>query len=149
MSSPAAPAPVSGIAPQRPPSTSLPPLSQPFAPPLPSETTGRSRTPRTTAATSPWARIAPASAAIPASSPASAALPSTSSRPTAEAHSPRTASALLSVASITSSTSSASHSVEQPWQHIADTGYLSAGQLVQAQRDFGLDLVGPVRVDAR
>jgi transposase len=36
-----------------------------------------------------------------------------------------------------------------PAQHIADTGYLSAGQLVQAQRDFGLDLVGPVRVDAR
>jgi len=36
-----------------------------------------------------------------------------------------------------------------PAQHIVDTGYLSAGQLVQAQRDFGLDLVGPARVDAR
>jgi transposase len=34
-----------------------------------------------------------------------------------------------------------------PAQHIVDTGYLSAGQLVQAQRDFGLDLVGPARVD--
>src|SRR4051812_4973646 len=114
MSSPAAPAPVSGIAPPRPPPPSPPPLPQPFAPPPPSETTGRSRTPRTTAATSPWARIAPAFAATPASSPASAASPSTSSRPTAEAHSPRTASALPSVASITSSTFSASHSVEQP-----------------------------------
>ena len=37
----------------------------------------------------------------------------------------------------------------RPAQHIVDTGYLSAGQLVQAQRDFGLDLVGPVRIDAR
>src|SRR4051794_25209623 len=35
-----------------------------------------------------------------------------------------------------------------PVQHIVDTGYLSAGQLVQAQRDFGLDLVGPARVDS-
>jgi transposase len=34
-----------------------------------------------------------------------------------------------------------------PAQHIVDTGYLSARQLVQAQRDFGLDLVGPARVD--
>src|SRR3982751_1397335 len=114
MSSPAAPAPVSGGRRQRPPATSPLARSQPFAPPPPSETTGGSRTPRTTAATSPWARIAPAFAATPAASPASAASPSTSSRPTAEAHSPKTASALPSVASITSSTFSASHSVEQP-----------------------------------
>src|SRR3954452_9440562 len=114
MSSPAAPAPVSGIAPPRPPSTSPPPLSQPFVPPPPSETIGRSRTPRTTAATSPWARIALAFAAIRASSPGSAALPSTSSRPTAEAHFRRTASAPPSVASITSLASSTFHSVEQP-----------------------------------
>jgi transposase len=36
-----------------------------------------------------------------------------------------------------------------PAQHILDTGYLSAGLLVQTQRDFGIDLVGPVRVDCR
>jgi transposase len=36
-----------------------------------------------------------------------------------------------------------------PAQHIVDTGYLSAGLLVQAQRDFGLDLVGPARADSR
>src|SRR3954449_2713903 len=103
-----------GIAPPRPPSTSPPPRSPPFAPHPPFETTGGSRTPRITAATSLWARIAPASASTPASSPGSAASPSTSSRPTAEAHSPRTASALPSVASITSSTFSASDSIEQP-----------------------------------
>jgi hypothetical protein len=34
-----------------------------------------------------------------------------------------------------------------PAQHIVDTGYLSARQRVQAQRDFGLDLVGPARID--
>lgn len=36
-----------------------------------------------------------------------------------------------------------------PAQHIVDTGYLSAGLLVQAQRDFGIDLVGPARADSR
>jgi len=36
-----------------------------------------------------------------------------------------------------------------PAQHIVDTGYLSAGLLVQTQRDFGIDLVGPVRADLR
>jgi transposase len=36
-----------------------------------------------------------------------------------------------------------------PVQHIVDTGYLSAGLLVQTQRDFGIDLLGPARVDPR
>jgi transposase len=36
-----------------------------------------------------------------------------------------------------------------PAQHIVDTGYLSAGLLVQTQRDFGIDLVGPARADFR
>jgi transposase len=36
-----------------------------------------------------------------------------------------------------------------PAQHIVDTGYLSAGLLVQTQRDFGIDLVGPARADYR
>jgi len=36
-----------------------------------------------------------------------------------------------------------------PAQHIVDTGYLSAGLLVQTQRDFGIDLLGPARVDPR
>jgi transposase len=35
-----------------------------------------------------------------------------------------------------------------PAQHIVDTGYLSAGQRLQAQHDFGLDLVGPGRIDS-
>ena len=35
-----------------------------------------------------------------------------------------------------------------PAQHIVDTGYLSAGQRVQAQRDFRLDLIGPARIDS-
>src|SRR5215204_2275038 len=113
-SSPAAPAPASGAAPPRPPSTSPAPPSPPPALPSPSEITGRSRTPPTTAVTSPWARIARASASTPASSQGSAASPSTSSSPTAEAHSPRTASAPPSAASIASSTSSAFQSVEQP-----------------------------------
>jgi transposase len=36
-----------------------------------------------------------------------------------------------------------------PAQHIVDTGYLSARLLVQSQRDFGIDLVGPARADYR
>ena len=36
-----------------------------------------------------------------------------------------------------------------PTQHIVDTGYLSAGLLVETQRDFGIDLVGPARADFR
>ena len=36
-----------------------------------------------------------------------------------------------------------------PAQHIVDTGYVSAGLLVQTQRQFGIDLVGPVRADLR
>src|SRR4051812_41790953 len=129
MSSPAVPAPVSGIAPPRPPSTSPPPRSPPSVPPPPSEATGRSRTPPTTAATSPWAKIAPASAATQVSSPGSAASPSTSSRPTAEAPSPKIASAPPSAASITSSTFSASHSVERPW-HLHAAAVLFVGDML-------------------
>ncbi len=36
-----------------------------------------------------------------------------------------------------------------PTQHIADTGYVDAGLLVEARRDFGVDLIGPVRRDLR
>lgn len=36
-----------------------------------------------------------------------------------------------------------------PAQHIVDTGYVSAGLLVQTQREFGIDLIGPVRADLR
>ncbi|PZP42893.1 MAG: hypothetical protein DI601_16925 [Azospirillum brasilense] len=36
-----------------------------------------------------------------------------------------------------------------PAQHIVDTGYLDAGLLVETQRDFGVDLVGPARSDLR
>ena len=36
-----------------------------------------------------------------------------------------------------------------PAQHIVDTGYLSAGLLVQTRRDFGIDLVGSARTDFR
>src|SRR3954454_5863463 len=36
-----------------------------------------------------------------------------------------------------------------PAQHMVDTGYVSAGLLVQTQREFGIDLVGPVRADLR
>ena len=36
-----------------------------------------------------------------------------------------------------------------PTQHIVDTGYVSAALLVETQRDFGIDLVGPARADFR
>ena len=36
-----------------------------------------------------------------------------------------------------------------PTQHIVDTGYVDAGLLVEAKRDFGIDLVGPARRDLR
>jgi len=34
-----------------------------------------------------------------------------------------------------------------PRQHIVDTGYLDAGLLVAATRDFGVDLLGPAHAD--
>lgn len=32
-----------------------------------------------------------------------------------------------------------------PAQHLVDTGYLDAALLIEATRDFGVDLVGPTR----
>ncbi len=104
-------------APPRPPSTSQTRRSPPPAPPRPSARTGRSRTPRTTPAMSPWAKTARASAPIPACSPVCAALRSTSSRPTRPTRSARTATAPVSQASITCSHSPSFGSVEQPWEH--------------------------------
>ena len=34
-----------------------------------------------------------------------------------------------------------------PAQHLVDTGYLDAALLIEATRDFGVDLVGPTRPD--
>ena len=34
-----------------------------------------------------------------------------------------------------------------PTQHIVDTGYVDAGLIVEARRDFGIDMVGPARRD--
>jgi len=34
-----------------------------------------------------------------------------------------------------------------PERHIVDTGYLDAELLVESQRDFGVDLIGPARRD--
>ena len=36
-----------------------------------------------------------------------------------------------------------------PAQHLVDTGYLDACLLVQSQQDYGIDLVGPTRLDYR
>ncbi|MDO9714330.1 IS1182 family transposase, partial [Paracraurococcus lichenis] len=36
-----------------------------------------------------------------------------------------------------------------PAQHLVDTGYIAAGVLVETQRDFGIDLVGPARANFR
>jgi transposase len=34
-----------------------------------------------------------------------------------------------------------------PAQHIADTGYVNSKLLVESQRDYGIDLIGPTRAD--
>ena len=105
--------------PPRPPSTFQTRQSPPPVPQRPSARTGRSRTPRITAATSPWGKTARASASIPACSPACAASPSTSSRQTGPTRSAKIATVLVSQASQSYSECSLFRRVEQPWFMVA------------------------------